>query len=221
MIIDERSPSLEQMVYAKLEEEILSGELKRGASLGEIALSTRLGVSRTPVRGALHRLAEDGLVEIVPNKGAVVVGINTEDLVDIYAIRMRLEGLASASCAKRISEKELKRLEESVDLADFYSSRQDVEHLRELDTDFHKIIYEASGNRLLAKTLTELHRKIKAYRKLSLTVSGRLSDTTKEHREIFEAIKNGDSERADELTSLHIQKAIDNIILHSAKDGGE
>ena len=93
MIIDERSPSLEQMVYAKLEEEILSGELKRGAPLGEIALSTRLGVSRTPVRGALHRLAEDGLVEIVPNKGAVVVGINTEDLVDIYAIRTRLEGL--------------------------------------------------------------------------------------------------------------------------------
>ena len=110
MIVDVKSPSLEEMVYSRLEEEILTGELGAGTSLAEIALSKRLGVSRTPVRDALHRLAEEGLVEIVPNKGATVLGINVEDTVAIYKIRERLEGLASALAATRITEKEIDSL---------------------------------------------------------------------------------------------------------------
>ena len=212
MIIDSKSLSLEQMVYSKLEEEILSGELKRGTALGEVALSSRLGVSRTPVRGAIHRLAEDGLVEITPNKGAIVIGINTEDLIDIYHIRMRLEGLASASAAKRITPEEIKELEESVELTEFYMSKKDAEHIKELDTEFHKIIYRASGNRLLAKTLIELHRKIKAYRKLSLTVTERLERSIEEHKEILAAIKKGDADEADRLTAMHIEAALQNLL---------
>ncbi len=211
-MITEKSLSLEEMVYLRLEEEILSGILTRGTALGEIALSERLGVSRTPVRGALHRLAEDGLVELSPNRGAVVMGINTEDLVDIYHIRMRLEGLASASCAKRISEEELLKLSESVELSEFYIKKRDTEHLKELDTEFHSIIYKASGNRLLCKILSELHRKIKAYRKISLAVPGRLEKSAEEHREIFTAIKEHDAERADKLTFLHIERALDNML---------
>ena len=157
------------MVYSHLEEEILTGKLVSGEALGEIALAKRLGVSRTPVRGALHRLAEDGLVEINPNRGAMVVGINTDDLIDIYNIRMRLEGLASSLAAKRIAEDELKELSDSVELSEFYIKKRDTEHLKELDTAFHSIIYKASGSRMLAKTLSELHKKIKSYRKLSLS----------------------------------------------------
>ena len=212
MIVDVKSPSLEEMVYSRLEEEILMGELCEGESLAEIALSKRLGVSRTPIRGALHRLAEEGLVEISPNRGARVLGINVEDLVDIYKIRERLEGLASALAAKRITREELNELSEAVDLAQFYISRNDTEHIKELDTVFHCIIYKASGSRFLERTLSELHKKIKAYRKRSLTVPGRLEKSEAEHREILEAIKAGDSERADELTSLHIRRALDNIL---------
>lgn len=215
MIPNEKSQSLEHMVYLKLEDEILSGELARGASLGEVSISKRLGVSRTPVRGALHRLAEDGLVEITPNKGAVVVGISLDDLVDIYAIRKRLEGLASASAAKRITAGDLASLEKLVALSEFYISQNDIDSLRELDTEFHKIIYIASGNRLLGKTLIELHKKIKSYRRRSLAVSGRLVESAAEHKEILAAIREGDSERADTLTSIHIQKAIENIIEHA------
>ncbi len=212
MIVDVKSISLEEMVYSRLEEEILTGELRMGDSLGEIALSKRLGVSRTPIRGALHRLAEEGLVEIVPNKGARVLGINLEDLIDIYRIRERLEGLASALAAKRISEKEIDELSESVDLAEFYINRKDAEHLKELDTVFHSIIYKASGSRFLERTLSELHKKIKAYRKRSLTVPGRLEKSTEEHREILEAIRAHDSERADELTSNHVMRALENMV---------
>lgn len=212
MIIDSNSRSLEEMVYSHLEEEILTGKLVSGEALGEIALAKRLGVSRTPVRGALHRLAEDGLVEINPNRGAMVVGINTDDLIDIYNIRMRLEGLASSLAAKRIAEDELKELSDSVELSEFYIKKRDTEHLKELDTAFHSIIYKASGSRMLAKTLSELHKKIKSYRKLSLSVPGRLEMSVTEHREILAAIKEKNAEKADKLTSLHIERALTNML---------
>ena len=212
MIVDSQSASLEEKVFLTLEEEILSGELKKGDALAEIALSKRLGVSRTPIRGALHRLKEDGLIEIAPNRGAVVLGIDKNDLIDIYKVRNRLEGLASASAAKSISADDLDELRESVELSEFYISRGDTEKVKELDTAFHQMIYKSSGNRQLESILTELHKKIKTYRKLSLSVSGRIEKSIREHREILEAIEKGDSLLADKLTSLHIERALENLI---------
>ena len=162
MIVGAKAPSLEEQVYMKLEEEILGGQLKKGDALTEIVLSNRLGVSRTPVRSALHRLAEEGLIEIAPNKGAVVIGVTVDDLIDTYKIRMRLEGLASAMAAGRLGEEEKKALVESVELTDYYIAKRDTEHIKELDTAFHSIIYKASGNRMLCRILSELHRNIKA-----------------------------------------------------------
>ena len=182
MIVDGNAKSLEESVYFTLEEEILSGKLKRGETLTEISLSRRLGVSRTPLRGALHRLAEEGLIEITPNRGATVVGVGREELIDIYKIRMRLEGLASAEAARRITPEDIEKLKESVELAEFYIKKQDAEHLKELDSQFHSIIYRASGNRLLYKTLSELHRNIHFYRKQSLAVPERLTRSIEEHR---------------------------------------
>ena len=212
MKIDERLLSLEEKVFLQLEEEILSEKLTRGTSLGEIALSERLGVSRTPIRSALHRLAEEGLIETITNRGAVVVGINRDDLIDIYRIRVRLEGLASATAAERLSEEGLREITESVELAEFYINKKDTERLKELDSAFHETIYRESGNRLLFKTLTELHRKIKTYRKLSLTVPGRLERSVYEHKEILAAIAKGDAQEADRLTSLHIERALENTL---------
>lgn len=217
MIVDNFAKSLEEGVYYKLEEEILGGILKSGDTLTEISLSKRLGVSRTPLRGALHRLAEEGLVRIVPNKGAVVVGVNDEDLVDIYKIRIRLEGLASREAATRISDEDKKKLTDSVELSEFYIQRRDVEHLKELDSEFHNIIYRASGNRLLSKTLSELHRNIRSYRKLSLSVPERIEKSVEEHREILAAILRGDGDEADRLTARHVEAALDNLRSVSAK----
>lgn len=212
MIVDSNSHSLEEQVYATLEEDILSARYKAGEALTELSLTRSLGVSRTPVRAALHRLAEEGLVSITPNKGAVVVGVSREDLVSIYDVRTRLEGLASRLAAQNITDSELSELREALELQEFYISRKDTEHLRELDTKFHYIIYKASGNRPLLKILGDLHKNIKMYRKRSLSVPGRLEQSTNEHREIYEAIANGDSALADELTSRHIKCALENIL---------
>ena len=212
MIIDNKTASLEEQVTATLESEILTGKLASGTALTEQSLSKRLGVSRTPIRAELHTLAEEGLINLIPNRGAVVVGVTREDLIDIYKIRMRLEGLASALAAERISREDLATLRESVELAEFYISRNDTEHLKELDTQFHAIIYRASGNRMLNKTLSELHRNIISYRKMSLSVPGRLERSVGEHREILKAIEAGDAERADSLTCAHVAAALENML---------
>ena len=211
MIINQSTASLEEKVYMLLEEEILTGKLSPGEQLKEQALSSRLEVSRTPIRGALHRLAEEGLVEISANRGASVVGVSSEDVTDTYLIRMRLEGLASRMAAERISEEDKAALTESVELSEFYIKKLDAEHLKELDTAFHKIIYRASGNRLLCKILSDLHRNIKAYRKKSLSSPGRIEKSVAEHREILTAILRGDADEADKLTSLHISHAMENL----------
>lgn len=213
MIVEGTAKSLEERVFDTLEEEILSGELKSGTALTELALSERLGVSRTPVRGALQRLADEGLVDMLPNKGAVVVGVTERDLIDIYNIRMRLEGLAARTAAERMSDEDKKRLSDSVDLAEFYIRKNDFEHLKELDTEFHRIIYAATGNRMLSKMLTGMHKSIKSYRKKSLSVEGRHERSLKEHKDILRAIQMGDGEAADRLTYAHISAALDNIIL--------
>ena len=212
MIVNEKTKSREEEVYNRLEEEILAGKHERGAALTEMSICDRLGVSRTPVRSALHRLAEEGLVEITPNKGAVVVGITVDDLIDTYKIRIRLEGLASAMAAERLTDEGIASLGESIDLAEYYMKRGDTEKLKELDSEFHSVIYAASGNRLLNKILSELHRNIKAYRKLSLTVPGRLECTIREHREILAAIADRNAEKADELTRCHVEKAMNNMV---------
>ena len=212
MIINEKAKSREEEVYLKLEEEILGGKLKRGEALTEMSLSARLGVSRTPVRAALHRLAEEGLVEISPNRGAVVVGVTVDDLIDTYKIRVRLEGLASAMAASRMTNEEKEELRESVELAEYYVAKGNAEKLKELDTEFHNIIYRASGNRMLSRILSELHRNIKTYRKLSMTVPGRVERTAEEHREILNAILAGDVEKADTLTRMHVERAMENMV---------
>ena len=213
MIIDESTKSLEEKVYLALEDAILSGEYKRGDSLTEMSLCKKLGVSRTPVRSALHRLSEEGLIEIAPNRGAIVVGMNDDDLADIYKTRIRLEGLASSMATERMSDVEKHALAETVELSEFYLGKGDVEKLKELDTNFHIIIYKASGSRTLSKILSELHRNIRSYRKLSLTVPGRLEKSIEEHKEILAAIESGDAKRADEITSRHIENAMNNMII--------
>jgi len=212
MIVGKDVKSLGESVFLRLEEEILNGSLKPGDTLTEISLSKRMGVSRTPLRAAIHALAEEGLVEVTPNRGAVVVGVGVDDLVDIYKIRMRLEGIAASLAAQRITEDALKKLEESVELSEFYLAKNDCDHLKELDSEFHSIIYKSSGSRHLSKILTELHRNIRSYRKMSLTVPSRLRASVEEHKGILRSIRARDEKEAERLAVEHISSALDNLL---------
>ncbi len=218
MIINESTTSLENKVYYQLEEDILNGKYPVGESITEIAASKEYGVSRTPIRDALKKLASDGLVVITPNKGATVIGISKNDLIDIYNIRMRLEGLAGSMAAKNMTKEEKEALQENVELAKFYASRKNYDKLKELDTEFHEAIYTGCGSRTIYRTLKDLHTNTRLYRKMSLSVPGRLEKSLKEHEEITKAIINSDSSLVDKLLHDHVKAALDNLLNNIEKE---
>lgn len=134
-------------VFNHLENAILDGKYKDNESLNELKISQELNVSRTPVREAIMQLELEGLVKNIPNKGAIVIGISEKDIEDIYAIRIRVEGLASRLSAQNINKEELLALEQIADLQEFFLIKNDIAQLEELDSKFHTIIYESSRSR--------------------------------------------------------------------------
>ncbi len=210
-LLSQQSLSLSDTVFQKLEERILSGVYKDGENLTEVKISQELGVSRTPVREALKQLAKDGLIEIVPNKGAVVVPFSEKDITDIYEIRMKIEGLASRKTAIQITDEQIKELREVVDLQEFYASRLSEENIKKLDSVFHQKIYEFTGSKIYEQILSILHHKIKMFRKTSMASNGRAATAVQEHREIFEAIANHNPDLTEKLVIEHITNARDNL----------
>ncbi len=215
MLLETDDRSLRIRVFNAIENAILNGEYKDGDSLNELKISKELGVSRTPVREALMQLELEGLVNNIPNKGAVVVGVSEQDTRDIYEIRIRIEGLAAKLCTEKITDEELHALENAlekiVDLQEFFLLKNDTEQIWKLDGDFHKIIYDASRSRPLRFMLSNFHNYIKKARDNSLHTEGRAEKTVAEHRAILSAIKNNDGDLAEKLTAEHITNAEVNL----------
>ena len=141
--------SLRGRVFNKLREDILAGKYQENEELREVVIGEELGVSRTPVREAFRQLELEGLIRIVPNKGAYVTGITAKDVRDIYMIRSRLEGLAARWATENISEEQLDELEETLCLAEFHASKNRMEQMAQMDSRFHEIIYEACDSKML------------------------------------------------------------------------
>lgn len=212
-LFDETSAaSLSVKVFETLEAQILNGTYSVGDQLVESKISAELGVSRTPVREALKQLELDNLVTTIPNKGTFVVGVSVDDIKDIYTIRIATEGISAMWAAERITDEKIRELENLVELQEFYSSKNQILQIVQLDTKFHEIIYEASGSRTLRNTLHSLHTHVKRARESSFLSAGRTKTAVEEHREIFEAIASHDGERAKMLTENHIKNARDNIL---------
>lgn len=207
----EKSISIADIVFEKIEDAILSGEFARGDIITELKLCKLLDVSRTPVREALTRLRQEGLIK-ESGKGAVVVGVDDNDLFDIYEVRMRTEGLAAAKCAEVITDRQLKALCDTLELQEFYTAKNQPDSIKKLDSEFHEQIYSYCGSRTLESLLSELHRKVKRYRKTSVSNPNRALMAVKEHREIYEAIAAHNAALAEELTAKHIKNARESIM---------
>ena len=203
--------SLGGKVFTQLKNSILAGEFEDGAELREISLSKKLGVSRTPVREALRQLEQEGLVEIFPNRGAHVKGITAKDVEDIFRIRARLEGLCAEMAVSFITQAQLDKLEEIILLSKFYEEKKDMEHLLNMDSQFHEILFESCGSKMLEHQLKDYHQYVQKARLRSLKRQERAKKSTQEHEEILEAIKAKDAKKADELATKHILNAIANI----------
>ena len=141
--------SLRGRVFHKLREDILNGKYKENEELKEVAIGEELGVSRTPVREAFRQLELEGLIQIVPNKGAYVTGITAKDVKDIYMIRSSLEGMCARLATEHITEEQMEELEENVYLASFHASKGHMEQMAELDNRFHHILYASCDSKML------------------------------------------------------------------------
>ena len=198
--------SLADQVFEKLESDIIHGVYARGEVLTELKLVEQLGVSRTPIREALRRLEQERLIEDTP-KGSVVLGITTDDLLDIMNIREQIECLAAYYACINMTPEGLKELEEIVDLQDFYFSKWDTDRLRQADDRFHDAICELSRRTVIRDTLVPLHRKTRRYRKSAIQNKDRAVLSLQEHRAIFNALKEGDPEKTKDVMKTHIAKA--------------
>lgn len=203
--------SLRGQVFQQIRDDILKGKYQENDELKEVTLGKELGVSRTPVREALRQLELEGLVKIVPNKGAYVTGISQKDVHDIYIMRSMLEGLSARWAAEHITSEQLEAMEEIIFLSEYHLERGNSEQLTELDGKFHSILYAASNSRFLEHELTEYHRFVKMSRRTSVGVGERAKESFAEHKQIFEALKSKDGKKAEEVANLHILHVMENL----------
>ena len=210
--------SLRGRVFNKLREDILSGKYQDHEELKEVAIGEELGVSRTPVREAFRQLELEGLIQIVPNKGAYVTGITAKDVKDIYMIRSSLEGMCARLATENITEEQLEELEENVYLASFHASKGHMEQMTELDNRFQHILYEACDSKMLEKLLQDFHQYVMRIRKKTLSTKERGIASNEEHRQIMEAIKAKNPDEAQRLANMHMNNAYDNMVKNGLYD---
>lgn len=217
-MIEYKSVSLANQVFEKIEYNILSGNYKIGERISEKRLASELGVSRTPVREALSRLNDEGLVG-ESNTGTVVLGITDEDVDDFFEIKRRIEVLAAVRACRLIDDAGLEEIDDAIEHQEFYAARKDIEKIRDYDTKFHDLLYTHCGSRVLKKVLSPLHRKIIKYRSASLENNEkRQLESIREHRDIYEALKARNVDEVKRLMKVHIENAYKSICVNR---GGE
>ncbi len=202
--------SLADLVFERIETAIIDGTYVPGMILTENKLSSELGVSRTPIREAIRRLEQEKLVS-ESGKGIVVRGITVADVKDVYEIRLRLEGLATAWCAERITPEQLETLKSTYELFRYYTERQIPEQIKDADSQFHELIYEYCASPTMQDTLSVLHKKVAKFRRISVQKEERAKVAAKEHLLILDAIEAHDSSGAEALAIAHVKAAMESI----------
>lgn len=210
-MIDYKSQSLANQVYETIERNILNGVYSKGEVISEMKLSEELGVSRTPIREAMTRLETERLIETT-STGTVVVGITDKDVRDMFQVKLHLDPLIMKMAATNISAHALEMLKENLEQQEFYNKKGNTEKLRDLDTEFHDIIYAESRSPILQHILTGIHHKLLKYRKASLDKSDRSDHSVEEHEAIFEALAARDEMRIELLVLQHINHSYDTIM---------
>lgn len=194
-------------LYEELRNDILSRNIKNGSKLTESYVCKRYKVSRTPVREALMELESEGLVQIIPNRGAFVTGLSDRDILDIFDMRCLFEGQATEWAVYRMSSEDIDKLYETLDFMEFYTLKGDPDRIREFDIRFHDIICEGADNRMIQSELA----KYRAYIRNTFPGADRSADQLKqvleEHRAIFHAFETGNATEGRKAMEEHVRNS--------------
>lgn len=196
-------------VYQELRHSIITKQLKPGQRLPEVNIAVQMGVSRTPVREALRRLASEGLVLIIPNSGARLASPTRREMEDTYAVREQLECISVSIAATRISERNLRRLDDAILEEEKAFEEKNLELYLEVNENFHRIIAESSGNRVLAEYVENILARTNAY----VVFYDPFYDidynpSIMQHKAIAQALKEKEKDKAVELMREHLKLSL-------------
>jgi len=209
MAIENRYQTLQEIVYETIKERILSGEYPQGQRLITNDLATEFDVSRMPVREALTRLAAaTGLVTIIPRKGAVVNETSEDDLLEVFHIRVVLEGLAARLACPHITDEDIQQMEEINEEIKSLCGTETENSFQKLNLQFHSIIWKRANSPRLRDMLQTLYENSRSYRYISVKMPGRLSEIIQEHEEILEAMHRNDGS-CEEVVKLHYRHTLE------------
>ena len=203
---------LRDVVFNTLRQAILRGELKPGERLMEIQLANKLGVSRTPIREAIRKLELEGLVLMIPRKGAEVAEITEKSLRDVLEVRRALEELAVQLACSKITKEEIRELERVAKEFQQVVNSSDITEIAEVDVCFHDIIYTATDNQKLIQLLNNLREQMYRYRVEYLKRDGVFPQLIAEHEAIIRHIENNEKEKATEVMCRHIDNQVETVI---------
>ena len=208
--LDQYKP-LREIVFETIRNAIISGDLKPGERVMEVQMAESLGVSRTPVREAIRKLELEGLIIMLPRKGAYVADLSVKDLTEVMEIRASLEGLAAGLASIRIDAAEIEELE--IYALRFHKSiDEDVDALIRKDFEFHDAIFKASRNERLIQLNNNLIEQVQRFREIYHKKVNKSKETSREHYAIVEAISNRDVDKAEKLARIHIENAEKSIL---------
>lgn len=197
--------SLPQNLFNQLRDDILQGKIAPGAKLTEHRICKEYNVSRTPVREAFQKLELDGLIQIIPNRGAFVIGLSRQDIEDMYELRKAYEAIAVRWAVERITEQEFEELEEAYDIMEFYTQKGEAEKMLQINMHFHQLIYSATKNRMLQHVLTSYQIYTKNTKVSSEYIRAYLDEVLDEHWQIFLAFKAKDKDAATQAAIRHME----------------
>jgi DNA-binding GntR family transcriptional regulator len=203
---------LREVVFNTLRKAILTGELKPGERLMEIHLANQLGVSRTPIREAIRKLELEGLVVMMPRRGAEVAQITEKSLRDVLEVRRSLDALCAELACDRITAEELEKLKTACEQFEKAAGTDDVAEIAKADVALHDIIVQATRNRRLIQIVNNLSEQMYRYRFEYIKDEERHDNLVEEHRMIYERILCRDKEKAAEASKLHIDNQEQSVI---------
>lgn len=202
---------LRDVVFHTLRQAILRGELKPGERLMEVQLANKLGVSRTPIREAIRKLELEGLVLMIPRRGAIVAEITEKSLRDVLEVRKALEELAVELACEKITEEQIQELVRKEKIFADTLQDEDVTRIAQADVDFHDVIYLATDNQRLIALLNNLREQMYRYRVEYLKRKEAYPVLLEEHEDIIEKISKKDKAAAKKAVCMHIDNQVASV----------
>ena len=201
-----------EMAYVSLKGAIVRGDLHPGQRLVESALSAQMGISRIPVREAIKKLEQDGLIEKLEKGGFIVKNPSRKEIEETFGIRACLESYAAALATGHMDAPTIDRLENVLRLYRDALERRDIAKMTQLNNQLDEIIFSTSGSRKLYALIANFRDFIFRYRKVLLTCMEYAAISLSEHEEIVQAMKGGDVERVEKLVRKHLLRGRDILI---------